>query len=179
MAATATQQIIHNGARNLVLKYTIAGTSGDVTAGKLVDAGALDSGIGLGGLRLERAKWALSGFSCKLAWDGGPDTDLLELASGNGDVDFSDIGGIVNNAADQSGDVVFTTTDYGASGEGGHIILEFKKRSPVELADVSPATASLSFSSDAPILEFGLHAIDVPVGSVNLSSDILTIANTS
>ena len=86
MAATATQQIIHNGTRNLVLKYTIAGTSGDVISNRLVDVSALDSNIGDAGLRLERATWSLTGFSCKLAWDGGPDTDLLELSDGDGEV---------------------------------------------------------------------------------------------
>jgi hypothetical protein len=152
MAATATQQIINNGSRNLVLKYTIAGTTGDVSLNKLVDMSALDSGLGIGGLRLERAQWALTGFSVKLSWDGGPDVDLLELTNGYGCVDYSDIGGITNNASAQSGDVLFTTTDYGASGEGGHFVLEFKKKTGPELTDASPATGSLTFTGYAPTI---------------------------
>ena len=171
MAATTTQQILNNGSRNLVLKYTIAGTTGDVTNGKLVDMSALDSSLGIGGLKLTRAQWSLTGFSCKLAWDGGPDVDLLELSSGDGSVDYTDIGGIVNNATQQSGDVLITTTDYGAGGEGGHFILEFKKRSPVELADVSPPTSSLTLIGLAPTIEFGTHSITVPVGSLGLTGD--------
>ena len=38
MAATATEQVINDGPRNLNLKYTIAGTTGDTAAGDLVDA---------------------------------------------------------------------------------------------------------------------------------------------
>jgi len=150
MAATATQQIINNGPRNLVLKYTIAGDSGDTTAGDLVDISALDSTIGNKGLKLMSAQWALSGFSCNLLWEGGPSADLIQLTSGEGEVDFNDSGGIVNNATAQSGDVLFTTTDYGASGEGGHILLHFRKRNPSEdLTDVSPATASLGLTGQA------------------------------
>jgi hypothetical protein len=151
MAATATQQIINNGPRNLVLKYTIAGTSGDVTAADLVDVSSLDSTIGNNGLKLMGAQWSLSGFSCNLLWEGGPNVNLLELTSGEGEIDLSDIGGVVNNATDQSGDVLFTTTDYGASGEGGHIVLHFKKRNSSEdLTDVSPAAASLGLTGQTP-----------------------------
>jgi len=154
MAATATQQIINNGPRNLVLKYTIAGTSGDTTAGDLVDISALDSTIGNKGLKLMSAQWALSGFSCKLLWEGGPSADLIQLTSGEGSVDFNDSGGIVNNAAKQSGDVLFTTDDYAASGEGGHILLHFKKRNPQEdLTDVSPASRAVNLTGQSLTIE--------------------------
>ena len=134
-----------------MLKYTIAGTSGDVTAADLVDVSSIDSTIGNKGLKLMAAQWSLSGFSCNLLWEGGPNVNLLELTSGEGEIDLTDIGGVVNNATDQSGDVLFTTTDYGASGEGGHIVLHFKKRNPSEdLTDVSPATASLGLSGQTP-----------------------------
>jgi len=130
MAATATQQIINNGSRNLVLKYTIAGTSGDTNKGTLVDISALSAANAVtGGLKLNKAKWSLTGFSCLLEWDGAPDdTDLLQLSVGDGDLNFEKFGGITNNAEDQTGDVLFTTTGYGASGEGGHVLLSFKKK---------------------------------------------------
>ena len=155
MAATATQQVIHNGPRNFVAKYTIGGTTGDTAKGTLVDASAIDSTLGDDALRLEKAEWVLTGFSCNLQWDGGPDVDLIELNSGFGRLDFSDIGGIKNNATDQSGDVVFTTTGYQASGEGGHILLEFKKRARIGFAgaglggDIEVSTGSLTLAGQA------------------------------
>ena len=172
MAATATQQIINNGTRNLVLKYTISGASGDAAAVKLVDVSALDSTIGVGGLRLERATWALTGLSCKLSWDGGPDVDLLEMSDGDGKVDYSDIGGITNNATQQSGDVLFTTDNYTASGDGGHFILEFKKKSGTDLSDASPPTGSIGFTGNVPVISI---LIDVPVGSVSFTGNVPTI----
>ena len=129
MAATATQQIIANGPRNLVLKYTIAGTTGDAAAVKLVDVSALDANIGVNGLTLMYAQAGLTGFSCKLAWDATTDVDLIEIPSDNHtDVDFSRFGGVKNNAgAGATGDVMFTTTGYTAAGNGGHIYLCFRK----------------------------------------------------
>lgn len=126
MAATATQQIIHNGSRNLVLKYTIAGTTGDTTAGVLVDASALSVGTNL---RLTKVQSSLTGFSCNLLWDADTNVNLVELPTDEAyEADFSDIGGITNNAGTGvTGDVLFTTTGYTASGDGGSIVLTFKK----------------------------------------------------
>ena len=154
MAATATQQIISNGPRNLVLRYTIAGTTGDAAAVKLVDISALDSNLGLHDLRLDKASWSLTGFSLKLIWDSTTDRDLIELSSGWGKVDFTSVGGIYNNSgAGATGDVMFTTTGYTASGEGGSIVLSFKKkgRGVIETAQSeSPGVGSLILTGSIP-----------------------------
>ena len=129
MAATATQQIIANGPRNLVLKYTIAGTTGDAAAVKLVDVSALDSNIGVNGLTLMSAQWGLTGFSCQLLWDATTNVPIIEMPTESSDSqDYSKFGGIKNNAGTgATGDVMFTTTGYTASGDGGHIYLCFRK----------------------------------------------------
>lgn len=129
MAATATQQIIANGKQNLVLKYTIGGTTGDTSAGTLVDVSALDSTIGVNGLRLMSVQAALTGFSCNLLWDATTDVALVELPTNQSiEQDFTRFGGIPNNAGSgATGDVNFTTTGYTASGDGGHILLHFRK----------------------------------------------------
>ena len=157
MAATATQQVISNGPRNLVLKYTIGGTPlDDASADTLVNVSALDSNIGVSGLRLERAQWSLTGMSCKLAWESGTtDTDLLQLSEGEGEVNFSEVGGVVNNATLPTGNVVFTTNGYGTAGDGGSMVLEFKKKSSTAVA-----------LQDNP---------DVAVGSVTITGQALTI----
>ncbi len=42
--------------------------------------------------------------------------------------DYSAFGGIKDNSgAGSTGDVLFTTTGYSASGDGGYIVLRFKK----------------------------------------------------
>ena len=184
MTQIATQQVISNGPRNLVLKYTIDGVSpfGDVTADTLVDISSLDSNIGVGGYRLERATWSLTGMSANLSWEGATDVDLLELANGDGSVDFSDMGGITNNASLPTGNVVYTTTGYGTAGDGGSIILEFKKKSPssaitVEEADVGTGSMSLTGQSIASV--FGFYnpiAVGAPA-AVTIASDIVIVTN--
>lgn len=129
MAATATEQVLNNGVRNLNLKYTIAGTTGDVTGSTLVDVSSLDTGIGVNGLTLYEVESSLTGFSAKLQWDATSAVDLVELPSDEYlKQDFSAEGGIKNNAgAGATGDVLITTTGYTASGDGGFILLRFKK----------------------------------------------------
>jgi len=134
MAATATQQVINDGPRNLVLKYTIAGTTGDITATKLVDASTFNdkngNAVGANGLKLMAVQSSLTGFSAKLSWDATTDVDLIELPTDQEySVDFTEIGGITDNGGSGStGDVMITTTGYTASGDGGVIVLYFKKK---------------------------------------------------
>ena len=157
MAAQATQQVISNGPRNLILKYTIGGTPlTDAAAATLLNISSLDSGIGVSGYRLEKAQWSLTGMSCSLEWESGAtNVDLLELSSGEGQADFSEIGGVVNNATLPTGDVVFTTTGYGTAGDGGSMVLEFKKKSSTTVAlqqDFEPAAGSMALTGLLPEL---------------------------
>jgi len=126
---------------------------GDVTADTLVDISSIDSNIGVGGLRLERCQWSLTGHSCNLSWEAAADVDLLELADGVGDVDFSDIGGITNNASLPTGNVVFTTTGFDTAGDGGFIVLEFKKKSKsadITVHEGEPSLGSIAFTCGLP-----------------------------
>jgi hypothetical protein len=151
MAAIATQQVIHNGLRNLVLKYTIDGPDGDASAKQLLDLNALDSTLGVGGLKFERAQWALTGFSCKLSWDAAPEVDFLEMPSDKeGSIDLSDVGGVVNNGTEQTGDVMFTTTGYVAA-DSGHFTLWFKKRAQsAAISAIEPDAGALVMGGLAP-----------------------------
>lgn len=129
MAATATQQVLVNGPRNLVLHYTISGTTGDASGATLVDISALDSTLSAGGLKLSKAEWSLSGFDLKLSWDADTDVDIVEFADGEGSHCWDEYGGIQNNAGTGiTGDVNFSTNGYGAGGEFGHFTVWFKKR---------------------------------------------------
>jgi len=133
MAATATQQIINDGPRNLTVKYTIAGTTGDATAGTLVDASAFNdasgNALGANSLTLMGVDASLTGFSCALLWNATANVSLIDIPSDDPYTqDFSESGGIKDNSGSGSnGDVLFTTTGYTASGDGGHIYLRFKK----------------------------------------------------
>ena len=133
MAATATEQVIQDGPRNLVVKYTIAGTTGDTAAGILVNASdfvdANGTAIGANGFTLMGIDAGLTGFSCKLSWDAAANVDLEEIPTDEMvSHDYSEFGGIKDNSgASSTGDILFTTTGYTASGDGRHIYLRLKK----------------------------------------------------
>jgi len=133
MAATATQQILNDGPRNLNLKYTISGDTGDAAAVVLVNVSDFvdRDGVALGAnaLTLYSAESSLTGFSCKLLWDASANIDIVELPTDDDfSQDFSSNGGIKDNSGSGStGDVLFTPTGYTAGGDGGSIFLCFKK----------------------------------------------------
>jgi len=130
MAATATEQVIANGPRNLVLKYTIAGTTGDTTDGILVNVSDLDTSIGVNDLRLMSVQGLVAGFAMNIGWDATANVDLFHFpADEDVDQDFSKWGGIPSDAgAGATGDVLFTTSGYTAAAtQGATIVLWFKK----------------------------------------------------
>jgi hypothetical protein len=178
MPAVATQQVINNGPRNLVLKYTIdnaGGPIGDVTADTLVDISSLDSTIGVGGLRLDRCQWSLTGMAANLSWEGASDVDLLELADGDGEVDFTEIGGVANNASIPTGNVVYTTNGFGTAGDGGTIILEFKKKSPssaIVALEAAPSTGSMTITGQA----ITLQEANPGTGSMTIAGQSITVS---
>ena len=133
MAATATQHVLANGPRNLILHYTIAGTTGDASGDTLVDISALDSTLPATGLKLVKAEWSLSGFDLKISWNATADVDIVEFNDGEGDHDWRKYGGIANNAGTGvDGDINFTTNGYTASGDVGHFTLYFKKTGKIK-----------------------------------------------
>jgi len=134
MAIAATQQIIADGPRNLVVKYTFTGTSGDAAAVILVNvSGFVDAnGVALGAnaLTLMGVQASLIGFSAALLWEAATDIPLITIPDGQPiNQDFSKFGGIRDNSTTTStGDVVITTTGYtAAAGDGGHVYLWFRK----------------------------------------------------
>ena len=134
MAVAATQQIIADGPRNLVLKYTFTGTTGDMAAVILVNVSGFvdDEGTALGAnsLTLMGVQASLIGFSAALLWEAATDIPLISIPDGTPiNQDFSKFGGIKDNSTTTStGDVVITTTGWtAAAGEGGHLYLWFRK----------------------------------------------------
>ena len=134
MAVAATQQVIADGPHNLVLKYTLIGSSGDLTASILVNASTFNDadGVALGAnsLSLMGVQGACVGFTLSLLWEASADVPLIYIPEGQTiNQDFSKFGGIKDNSTTtSSGDVVITTAGYtAATGDGGHLYLWFRK----------------------------------------------------
>lgn len=130
MAVTATLQTIHDGPRNLVVKAMLSGDGTDVTALKLIDASTYSSptpGVGAS-LKVMRVWSQMDAFTARLLWDATTDVEFLTIPDGEMHQDFTDIGGLINNAGSGiTGDIMISTVGN-ASGEDGTIILWMKKR---------------------------------------------------
>jgi len=124
MAGTLTSQTLVNGDRNLVVKLNIAGDA-DLSASIAVDASAFATSD----IKIMRVDSVLNGFSAKLLWDASTDVDIISLSADHDDhLDFTAMGGLINNAGTgKTGDILITTSGI-ATGDAGVIMLYLKKK---------------------------------------------------
>ena len=131
MADAVTSQTIIDGERNCVMKFTnVSDGSGESAVAK-VDVSALSSnseGVSCSEVRVMRVSHAIVGMSVQMFLNATSNVLLMELAeSSNGHMDFTDFGGIPNNAGSgKDGDVLFTTKGH-SSGDTYSIVLEMVK----------------------------------------------------
>ena len=131
MADAVTSQTIIDGERNCVMKFTnVSDGSGESAVAK-VDVSALQAntaGTSCSEVRLMRVSHAIVGMSVQMFLDATDNVLLAELAeSSNGHMDFTDFGGLPNNAGSgKTGDILFTTKGH-SSGDTYSITLEMVK----------------------------------------------------
>ena len=128
MAVTNTSQVLVDGAKTAVIKFTgeVHTLDSDESAALKVDASALENAPT--DLKIQRLWSATSGLAVKLYFDA--DTDVLATvipADSCGYQDFRSVGGIQNNAgAGVTGDIVATTVG-GTVGDSYSITIEVSK----------------------------------------------------
>ena len=131
MADAVTTQTIIDGERNCIMKFTnVSDGSGESAVAK-VDVSALSSnsaGTACSEVRVLRISHAIVGMSVQLFLNATSNVLLMELAeSSNGHMDFTDFGGLPNNAGSgKNGDILFTTKGH-SSGDTYSITLEMVK----------------------------------------------------
>lgn len=128
MVNTIDEQIIEEGDRNVVLKYTIVGDgSGEETDTVLVDKSSLSGTFT--DFKLDSVYSVQNGFTSVLSWDAT--SNVLAVALPDQVLDFNrrdGFGGIPNDSgAGKTGDLLISTAGLGA-GDKGHIILGLRKR---------------------------------------------------
>lgn len=124
MADAVTTQTIVDGARNTVIKLTNLSDGTGEAAVKKVDVSTL---LGApSAVSIRKVHYSVTGMVATLLWDADTDVRILDLA-GDGWFDFTDFGGLPNNAgAGVTGDILLTTTGH-SSGDSYSIILELTK----------------------------------------------------
>lgn len=129
MANAIATQVIEDGNRDTIIKWTIVGDgSGDETKTIIFDASAYK--IASIDNKLWKIQFSTVGASAILYWDATTDIPLISLPADHPqEFDFSEYGGIPNNGgAGRTGDILITTSGLGA-GEHMTIILYVKERS--------------------------------------------------
>lgn len=129
MADAVTTQIIHDGRRNVVMKFTnVSDGTGEADVNK-VDVSTLSGAPTR--VAIERLHYSTQGMSVRIEWDATTDVPVwLCPTDSDGTFDFSHFGGIINDGgAGVTGDVFFTTVGHSA-GDTYTIILEMRKDLP-------------------------------------------------
>lgn len=130
MADTVDTKTIFNGKNILVVKLiNISDGTGESDVVK-VDISTLVGPYEAAPkrLKLTEVKWSIQGFSSvRLEWDATTDDEMLVLAAGQGEMDFSKVGGLVDPfSSGATGDVLLTTAGN-VAGATYDITLVFRK----------------------------------------------------
>lgn len=126
MADAVTSQILVDGAKNVVMKFTnLSDGTGEAAVTK-VDVSALQGAPSE--VRIDKIWSCVSGMAVSILWDA--DTDVTAFIIGqdtSGEFDFRCFGGLKNNSgAGKTGDIKFTTLGHTAN-DSYSIILHMSK----------------------------------------------------
>jgi len=131
MADAVTSQTIIDGSKTAVLKFTNVSDGTGESAVTKVDVSALaNNSIGQActGASIQKIWWQCIGMKVQILFDATSDVLAIELGENqSGYHDYSNFGGIPNNAGSgKTGDIQFTTVGH-TSADSYTIILEVNK----------------------------------------------------
>lgn len=111
MAIEVTSEILHDGARNVVMQFTGRSDGAGQEAGVVkVDVSELQPPPET--VKVERVEYAVTGGIVKLSWAANSAV-VFAVLSGQGEFDYCNIDGMVNSAGEgRNGDILLTTEDF-------------------------------------------------------------------
>jgi hypothetical protein len=131
MADAVTSQTLLDGERLAIMKFTnISDGTGEtaVTKVNVANLTASNSGRPCTGVTVTKITSVCHGLEVRMYWDATTDVPFfLSTINTNYENDFSQIGGITNNAGTgKNGNIVFSTADA-SSGDTYTVVLEMVK----------------------------------------------------
>ncbi len=131
MADAVTSQTLFDGDKHVVMKFTNISDGTGESAVKKVDVSALESDIygnTCTSVAIEKIWWQCIGMKVRMFFDATSDKFIIELGENqSGYHDYSEFGGIKNNAGSgKTGDIDFTTVGH-SSADTYTIILKMRK----------------------------------------------------
>ena len=131
MADAVTSQTLFDGDKHVVMKFTNISDGTGESAVKKVDVSALESDINgntCTSVAIEKIWWQCIGMKVRMLFDATSDKFIIEFGEiQSGYHDYSEFGGIKNNAGSgKTGDIDFTTVGH-SSADTYTIILKMRK----------------------------------------------------
>jgi hypothetical protein len=126
MSDAVTSQVLFDGSRKAILKFTSISDGTGESAVVKVDVSALVNTPSL--VQITKIWYATNGMAVQMLWDATADVLAFVIGPDQvGSFDFTSFGGIQNNAGTGvTGDLVFTTVGH-SNGDSYSIILEVTK----------------------------------------------------
>jgi len=126
MADALTSQVIQDGPRSAILKFTNISDGTGQAAAVLVDVSSLSSdpltNQVCNGVTLQSISYSNVGMGVNLLWDANANVPLINLLQNWSDqLDFSDYGIPNNSGTGRTGDILITTT--GATAGDAYFLL--------------------------------------------------------
>ena len=131
MADAVTSQTLFDGDKHVVMKFTNISDGTGESAVKKVDVSALESDINgntCTSVAIEKIWWQCIGMKVRMFFDATSDAFIIELGENqSGHHDYSEFGGLKNNAGSgKTGDIDFTTVGH-SSADTYTITLKMRK----------------------------------------------------
>ena len=131
MADAVTSQTLFDGAKHVVMKFTNISDGTGESAVKKVDVSALNADINgntCTSVAIEKIWWQCIGMKVRMFFDATSDAFIIELGENqSGHHDYSEFGGLKNNAGSgKTGDIDFTTVGH-SSADTYTITLKMRK----------------------------------------------------
>ena len=127
--AVTTQKLVDND-KTLVMKFTNISDGTGESAVKKVDVSALNTnghGQACTSVTIDKIWWQCIGMKTRLFFDASSSAFIIELGENqSGHHDYSEVGGLKNNASSPTGDIDFTTVGH-SSGDTYTITLKMRK----------------------------------------------------
>lgn len=126
MANTVARQVLINGSRNYVIKFTVVGDGSGEASAVLINATSGDCGTDN---KIMSIKGICTGCTGQILFDATTDLFAIGLPQDKDiHLDFKKVGGLINDAGTgKTGDLLFTSSGLG-SGDTVTLVITIKKK---------------------------------------------------
>jgi hypothetical protein len=126
MSLTVTTDKLHDGVMNTTVQLTgFSDEMGDPEPVVAVDASELSPAARR--VKVQKLSWSVDGGAVKLAWATATEPIPFANLTGQGEMDYCQIGGAACRSDEATGDILLSTDDFG-DGSNFTVKIEMRKK---------------------------------------------------